>query len=46
VFGSHFPFFYFESSFLKLQEAGLNEAQRRSLLAENAARLLGGGRTR
>ena len=44
VFGSHFPFFYFESSLLKLQEAGLSETQRLALLSGNAARLLGGGK--
>ena len=43
VFGSRFPFFYFESSLLKLQEAGLNEEQRRAILSGNAARLLAGG---
>lgn len=44
AFGSHFPFFYFESSLLKLQEAGLTEEQHRSVLFENAARLLSAGK--
>jgi uncharacterized protein len=44
VFGSHFPFFYFESSFLKLKEAGLTEAQRTALLSANAKKLLDGGK--
>jgi predicted TIM-barrel fold metal-dependent hydrolase len=41
VFGSHSPFFYFESALLKLKEAGLNEEQRRRVLSANAARLRG-----
>jgi predicted TIM-barrel fold metal-dependent hydrolase len=46
VFGSRFPLFYFESSLLKLQEAGLTEDQRRLVLTGNAARLLSGGKPR
>ena len=44
VFGSHSPFYYFESALLKVTEAGLDEAQRRAVLSGNAARLLGQGR--
>ena len=29
LFGSHSPFFYFESAELKVQEAGLSDAQKR-----------------
>lgn len=39
-FGSHAPFFYFESAKLKLQESALGEAQRRAICAVNAARWL------
>ena len=40
LFGSHSPFFYFESAELKVQEAGLSEAQKRAVLEGNAKRLL------
>lgn len=39
-FGSHSPFFIFESAALKLQESILTEAQRNAILTENAQRLL------
>lgn len=38
-FGSHAPFFYFESAKLKLQESELGAHQRNSVSAENAQRL-------
>lgn len=40
LFGSHSPFFYFESAELKVQEAGLSEAQKRAVLEGNARRLI------
>jgi uncharacterized protein len=40
VFGSHSPFFYFESAALKLKEAGLPAEQSRAIAEQNAARLL------
>ena len=40
LFGSHSPFFYFESAELKMQEAGLNDAQKRAVLEGNAKRLI------
>lgn len=40
LFGSHSPFFYFESAELKVQEAGLSEAQNKAVLEGNAKRLL------
>ena len=39
-FGSHAPFFYFESAKLKLQESVLSEAQMKAVCAGNARRLL------
>jgi predicted TIM-barrel fold metal-dependent hydrolase len=39
-FGSHAPFFYFESAKLKLQESALSEAQMNALCADNAGRLI------
>jgi uncharacterized protein len=39
VFGSHYPFFYFESALLKVREAGLT-AQQASALYEGNARAL------
>ena len=36
LFGSYFPFFYFESALLKVKEAGLNESQQKAILADNA----------
>jgi hypothetical protein len=41
VFGSHYPFFYFESSFLKVYEAGLPPDQEKAVLEGNARTLLG-----
>ena len=40
LFGSHSPFFYFESALFKVKEAGLSEAQTRAVLEENAKRLV------
>ncbi|MGH9427881.1 MAG: amidohydrolase family protein, partial [Terriglobia bacterium] len=39
LFGSHSPFFYFESAELKVQEGGLSETQKRAILEGNAKRL-------
>jgi len=41
LFGSHFPFFYFEAAALKMKEAGLADAQWRAVFEGNARRLLG-----
>lgn len=41
LFGSHFPFFYFESAALKMKEAGLSDGDTRAITEENARRLLG-----
>jgi predicted TIM-barrel fold metal-dependent hydrolase len=40
VFGSHFPFFYFESALLKVKSAGLPRDQEAALYEGNARRLL------
>ena len=40
VLGSHYPFFYFESSFLKVREAGLPPDQAQAVLEGNARALL------
>jgi predicted TIM-barrel fold metal-dependent hydrolase len=40
LFGSYYPFFYFESSLLKLDESGLAGFQRQAISAGNARRLL------
>ncbi len=40
LFGSNYPLYYFESALLKVQEAGLTEAQKKTVLEENARRLL------
>jgi predicted TIM-barrel fold metal-dependent hydrolase len=40
VFGSYYPFFYFESAFFKMQEAGLADTERTALFAGNARKLL------
>lgn len=40
LFGSHAPFFYFESAVLKLKESVLNPEQLRAISSENAKRLL------
>jgi uncharacterized protein len=42
VFGSHYPFFYFESSFLKVWEAHLPADQEKAVLEGNARALLKG----
>lgn len=39
VFGSHAPFFYFDSAVLKLKESGLPEDQLQRMRTENAKRL-------
>ena len=39
LFGSHAPFFYFESAFLKLQESSLSQQQLNAIRHENAQRL-------
>ena len=41
LFGSHFPFFYFESAQLKLRESALDESQTQAITHQNAQRLLG-----
>jgi uncharacterized protein len=41
LFGSHLPLFPLEAAILKLQEAGLDDAQRQAIGYENARRLLG-----
>jgi len=41
VFGSHYPFFYFESALLKVREAGLPDDQARAVCEGNARALLG-----
>lgn len=40
VFGSHYPFFYFESALLKVWEARLQEDQTKAVLEGNARSLL------
>jgi hypothetical protein len=40
VFGSHLPFFTWESARLKMTESGLGEAQERAIFSANAQRLL------
>ena len=40
LFGSHYPFYRFESALLKVREAGLPEAQSRAVLEGNARTLL------
>jgi hypothetical protein len=39
LFGSHAPFFYFESAFLKLQESPLSQQKLNAIRRENAQRL-------
>jgi predicted TIM-barrel fold metal-dependent hydrolase len=40
LFGSHAPFFYFESAMLKLKESELSESQRKMISFQNAETLL------
>jgi predicted TIM-barrel fold metal-dependent hydrolase len=40
LLGSHFPLFYFDAAVLKVQEAGLPEAQRSAIFESNARTLL------
>jgi uncharacterized protein len=40
LFGSHFPFFYLESAFLKIKEAGFTDAQQKAIYSENALECL------
>ena len=42
VFGSHFPFQYFESAMLKVKESGIGGEEASAILAGNARRLLAG----
>lgn len=44
LFGSHSPFFYFESNALKIRESDLSEAEAEAVLSGNAEELLGAGR--
>jgi len=41
VFGSHYPFFHFESALLKLRESGLGGLQLQAIREGNAQRLVG-----
>ena len=45
LFGSHYPFFYFESSYLKVYEARLAAGQTQAILEDNARALLGPSRS-
>jgi predicted TIM-barrel fold metal-dependent hydrolase len=40
LFGSHYPFFYYEAALLKLRESKLEPAQERAIRRDNARRLL------
>lgn len=40
LFGSHYPFFYFESAELKMKESNLEPAVEKAIRSENAKRLL------
>ncbi len=40
LFGSYYPFFYFESAILKMQESGLDDASQKAICVENARRLM------
>ena len=40
VFGSHFPLFYLQSAALKIKEAGFSAADEKTILEDNARRLL------
>lgn len=41
LFGSYYPFYYFESALLKVQESGLDEASQKAICEDNARRLMG-----
>ncbi len=41
LFGSYYPFFYFESALLKVEESGLDEAPQKAICEDNARRLMG-----
>ena len=41
MFGSYYPYFYFESALLKVQESGLDAAAEEAICAGNARRLMG-----
>ena len=43
VFGSHYPFFYWESARLKLQESPLAHGEIEAIAAGNAKRILASG---
>ena len=45
LFGSHFPFFYWEPAQLKVKEAGLDPTSEKALLSDNARALLAATRT-
>jgi len=40
LFGSYYPFFYFESAVLKIEESGLDEVSQKAICVENARRLM------
>ena len=40
LFGSHFPFFTWESARLKMTESGLDETKERAILSANARRIV------
>lgn len=44
VFGSHSPFYYFESAMLKLKESNLSPSDLAAIRCQNAAQLLGASR--
>ena len=41
LFGSYYPYFYFESALLKMRESGLNETTQKVIFEDNARRLIG-----
>jgi hypothetical protein len=40
LFGSHYPFFYFESALFKVKESGLSESRQKAIFSENASLVL------
>ena len=40
LFGSYYPFFYFESALLKVKESGLSESRQNAIFSENASLIL------